>query len=149
MRRDFVGWMLLSLVFVLLLSCGQGLTVKGNGDGSNADDDTGPTEPPPAPSDCSRDRSDYSIILLTWKYNMADYDLLDKFVIKRATKSSFSDEQEIDEIVPDTSTVYQQYQDDSAECSDVVPMYYYRIYAVNSAGESHCGPVSAARDCQN
>ena len=103
-----------------------------------------PTEPPPAPIDCWRDQGDLSIILIYWQYDPADFDLVDNFAIRR--KEEGSDEWEtIAEPEPDTGTAYQQYEDDSAEC-DVT--YYYRIYAVNSAGYSDYCPLSAIRNCE-
>lgn len=146
MNRVILGWMLLLFVIALFFGCSEGMSVKGEGsdtDDDTDDDDTGPTDPPPAPLECWRDTSDLSVIVLVWRYNAEDLELVDKFVIKRKGGGSTSF-RTIAELEPDTPL--KQYQDDSAEC-DV--NYAYRIYAANAAGESEpCGPIVATRQCE-
>jgi len=147
MRLARWRWALFLVVFALAFGCGKGMEVEGesgSGDDDATDDDTGPTDPPPAPVDCGRDPSDYSIVLLTWQYNPSDYDLVDNFEIRRR-EAGPDDWETIAEPEPNTDTgAYQQYEDDTAEC-DVT--YYYRIYAANSAGYSDYCQLSARRNC--
>ncbi len=145
MKRALLRWVLFIVVVALVAGCSSGMEVKGSGGSDEgADDDSSSTEPPPAPIDCWRDQGDLSIILIYWQYDPSDFDLVDNFAIRR--KEEGSDEWEtIAEPEPDTGTAYQQYEDESAEC-DIT--YYYRIYAVNSAGYSDYCPLSAIRNCE-
>ena len=143
------SWLVLVLLLMLalVLGCGEGMKIEGKGTNDETDDDTGPTEPPPAPDRCDcTPQTDSQSILISWFYNTESFELVENFLIKRCHTQCNDASQwtTIAEPNPDTSMAYQQYEDTTVDC-DVT--YHYRIYAVNAAGLSDSCLVSCSVLC--